>query len=128
MTNYLIDTHTLLWHLEDNSSLSKQAKQCIEDPQNLIFVNIVSFWEIVIKLSLGKLKLSKALEVIIAETKRIGIDISKIEENYILQIQNLPFHHRDPFDRMLRAQCLSENIPIISIDEKFDLYSVSRIW
>lgn len=124
----LLDTHTLLWYLEDNPKLSAKAKQIITNPQNLVFVNIVSFWEIAIKFSIGKLQLSKPIIELITETKRLRIEVSPVEEIYILQIQDLPLHHRDPFDRMLIAQSLSENIPIISIDELFDLYSITRIW
>lgn len=126
--NYLLDTHTLIWFLEDNPKISKKADNLIKDKNNNIYVNVISFWEMAIKLSIGKLKLPEPFHIIIQKTKNIDIEILQLHTDYILKIENLPFHHKDPFDRILVTTAITEQLPIISIDEKFDKYEVKRIW
>ncbi|MCH8317096.1 MAG: type II toxin-antitoxin system VapC family toxin [Bacteroidetes bacterium] len=126
--NYLLDTHTLIWFLEDNPKISKKADNIIKDKNNSIDVSVASFWEMAIKLSIGKLKLPEPLPIIIQKTKGIDIEILQLHTDYILKIENLPFHHKDPFDRIIITTAITEQLSIISIDEKFDKYEVKRIW
>lgn len=125
---YLLDTHTLLWYLDDDANLSQRAKQLITDPSNEIAINIGSFWEIAIKNSVGKLNLTRQIRQIFAEARTLQIEISSVNESLILLVNTLPLHHRDPFDRLFICQCLHENIPILSRDSAFDAYGVMRIW
>lgn len=123
----LIDTHILIWHLEDDEQLSSHHGQLIEDPSNTVLISIASFWEIAIKTSRGKLELSKSIEDLISEIERSSIAILPIESKHIIQVSKLPFHHKDPFDRMIIAQVLVENVPIISTDSNFSKYGVTLL-
>ncbi len=128
MSRYLLDTHTLIWFLEDNPSLSTKAKSRIEDLENDILVSLMSLWEISIKISVGKLKLAFSFDQFIKSISKGGFSFLYLETTHILFIETLPFHHKDPFDRMLIAQGITENLPIISKDGRFDAYSVERVW
>jgi PIN domain nuclease of toxin-antitoxin system len=118
----------LIWFLEGDSQLSKKAKKYIQDTDNQLFVSIASLWEMAIKMSIGKLDLSQSLEKIIERLPLEFIKILPIDVFSVLQIQTLPFHHKDPFDRIIIAQTLTENLTIISIETIFDDYDVKRIW
>ncbi len=128
MEKYLIDTHALIWFLEGDLQLSKKAKNIILNTDNQLFISSASLWEMAIKMSIGKLKMSLLLEKIIDRLTLEEIEILPIGISAILAIQNLPFHHKDPFDRILIAQTLTENMTIISIENIFDNYGVKRIW
>ena len=121
---YLIDTHILLWYLSDDKNLSFELKRVLEDTKNEILVSVVSLWEIFIKEDLGKLTVPKDIE---KYTTRSGFDFLDIELEHVLNIKNLKNHHKDPFDRMLIAQAIAENIPIITNDSKFLQYKVKVI-
>jgi len=123
----LIDTHILIWHLEDDRQLSSYHGTLIEDPSNSVFISIASFWEIAIKSSRGRLSLAKSIEDIFSEIDRSTSSILSIEPEHTLQVSKLPFHHKDPFDRMIIAQALSENIPVISSDKYFSDYGVKLL-
>jgi PIN domain nuclease of toxin-antitoxin system len=110
----LLDTHILLWWLEANSSLSKQAIGLIRDPQNTIFVSAVSLWEIWIKQSLGKLRLpAKFVERLAAES----FESLPLTATQTHRVSQLPWRHRDPFDRMLVAQAQVEKLVLLTVDE-----------
>ena len=126
--NYLLDTHALIWFLEDNPKILKKADNIIKDKNNSMYISVVSFWEMAIKLGIGKLKLPETLSVIIQKTKDNDIELLQLQIDYILKIETLPLHHKDPFDRIIITTVITEQIPIISIDEKFDKYEVERIW
>ena len=128
MKKYLLDTHALIWFLEGDNQLSNKAKNIILDTDNQLFVSIASLWEMAIKISIGKLNLTQSLELIIERLPIEFIEILPIETPSILASQNLPFHHKDPFDRILIAQTLTENLSIVSIETIFDGYGVERIW
>jgi PIN domain nuclease of toxin-antitoxin system len=125
---YLLDTHTLIWFLENDPRLSSKSKELIEDNYNDIFVSVVSLWEINIKISIGRLSLTKSLSDIISELERLYIEILPLSNEHIVGIGKLPFHHRDPFDRMLISQSLSEILPLISKDQNIQLYNADVIW
>jgi len=100
----LIDTHVLIWFLEGNKSLSKPHRQIISDSQNDVLVSIASLWEIAVKISLGKLTLAKSLADVIKQIAVENIEVLPILPAHALQVSTLPFHHRDPFDRIIVAQ------------------------
>lgn len=126
---YLLDTHTLLWFLSGDESLSQTARQLIENEANQIFVSIASLWEITIKSSLSKLELASSLEQMLVD-KLLENDIQTlvISVHHLMGVHNLPFYHRDPFDRLIVAQSLIEKMPIIGKDVIMDNYGVQRIW
>lgn len=125
----LMDTHSFIWFVDGSSQLSVQARTLIEDPANDKFLSIASIWEMAIKISLGKLSIAQPFEQFIPHQLQInGFEMLEIKFDHIAKVSNLPFHHRDPFDRLLIAQGLVEQIPIISVDSVFDTYSVQRLW
>lgn len=128
MNNYIIDSHTLLWYFGGNSELSDQAKYLIVDSSNNIYVSMATLWEIAIKHSLGKLDLPRPFADLERSIQAEGFMILPIETGDIAGIISLPFHHRDPFDRMIIAQSLRSGYPVIGKDEFFDMYGVKRLW
>ena len=126
---YLLDTHTLLWFLKGDKKLSDKARQLIDSPRNSKFLSIVSLWEIAVKVSLEKLVLDKSFERLFPEQLYFSrIEILDITVDSLIKLTTLPFHHRDPFDRLIIAQALVEGIPIIGADAAFDAYGISREW
>jgi PIN domain nuclease of toxin-antitoxin system len=121
---FLLDTHTLIWFLDNDSRLPIGTKEQIESAES-VCVSIVSLWEIAIKINIGKLTLKtnfQAIEQNLIE-QDLPIDIAAIQ-TYL----NLPLHHRDPFDRIIIAQSIDLALTIISCDIQFDAYSVTRLW
>lgn len=127
--NLLLDTHTLLWFITDDLRLSQPANRLIEDQSNSKFVSIVSIWEIAIKVNIGKITLTAPFEQLFPHQLQInGFELLPVKIEHTAIITTLPFHHRDPFDRLLTAQSLAENMSIVSIDEVFDDYGITRLW
>ena len=125
----LVDTHAFLWIITESKSLSERARQVFLDDKSRLHLSIASIWEIAIKHKLGKLSLHQSLEVFIPQQlQKNNIDVLDISMGHVLKTTTLPFHHRDPFDRLLIAQALSENWSVLSADEVFDQYSVTRVW
>lgn len=125
----LIDTHTFLWLTGDTSRLSPTARSFMEDKSNQLLLNIASGWEIAVKLSIGKLKVALPLdELLTAAAARAVVQLTPITNAHVIAVSRLPFHHRDPFDRLMAAHCLTEGLPIVSQDAVFDTYGVRRIW
>jgi PIN domain nuclease of toxin-antitoxin system len=120
----LLDTHALIWWLTNNPTLTTQAKNVIADPDNLVFVSAASAWEIAIKKSLGKLQAPDDLAAQIQAKNFIPLAIS-IE--HAVMVEQLPLHHQDPFDRILIAQGMYEQLVIITRDRQFDFYQVNTI-
>lgn len=125
---YLLDTHTLIWFFNGNKSLPNKSKKIIEAPTSDLFVSIISFWEISIKKSLGKLDIETTTKNLFQEVEDSPIKIIYLKADYIFQVEKLPFHHKDPFDRILISTAQIEKLKIIGIDEVFDKYRVTRIW
>jgi PIN domain nuclease of toxin-antitoxin system len=124
----LLDTHTFLWFIDDSPRLSQKGKALLEDDNDLLF-GIGSFWEIAIKVSLGKLTVTAPCEVFIMQQLILNeIELLPIKVAHLGVVASLPFHHRDPFDRLLIAQAIVEGVPIVSADEVFDSYPVQRLW
>lgn len=129
MKSLLLDSHTFLWFTEGDPQLSMTARSHIQNPDNTIFVSVVSLWEIALKVALGKLTLSMPLSDLFSiGLEGNGLSLLPLERKHILHTLSLPFHHRDPFDRMLAAQSLTEVMPIVSIDAVLDAYGVERLW
>lgn len=126
---YLLDTHTLIWFLTGDKKLSDKARYLIDNPDNRKFLSIASLWEIAIKVSLGKLALNKPFEKLFPEQLHFNrIEILDITVDNLIKLTSLPFHHRDPFDRLIIAQALVEGLPVIGADVIFDAYGINREW
>jgi len=125
----LLDTHTFLWFITNDKNLSPMAREIIEDSDNDRLLSIASLWEIAIKSSLGKLKSKAPFPQLIPVQLKINlIELLPIKISHLSLVSDLTFHHRDPFDRLLIAQSLVEDLPIISIDAQLDDYGIDRIW
>lgn len=126
---YLLDTHTFLWMRHEPSRLGEGARNVCGDTETELLLSVVSVWEMAIKLSLGKLRLPHPLRQIIEDSQATqGIRLLAIEPEHVLSVQHMPFHHRDPFDRLLVSQVLAEGLSIVSVDEALDAYGVTRVW
>lgn len=113
--NKLVDPHNFLWFVWDAPQLSKTAGESISDPDNRIFLSIASVWEIAIKVSIGKLTLAEPLEdFIVNQLSRSNIQLLPILLPHLHKVASLPFHHKDPFDRLIIAQSLVEKMPVVS--------------
>ncbi len=125
----LLDTHTLLWFIAGDKSLSRNARSFIEDAANEKFVSAASVWETAIKISIGKMNLSAPFDKLFPHQLAVnGFTLLPIEIKHISKVVSLPFHHRDLFDRILIAQAIEEKMSLVSIDAVFDAYGVARIW
>ena len=125
---YLLDTHALIWYLEESAELSQKATAIIDNPNMEVCVCAVSLWEIAIKMNLGKLSLKLTLEELLDCVKTRSFRIIKIEDAHLLSLLTLPYIHKDPFDRLLIATALVENLTIITIDENIQKHDVSWVW
>ena len=124
----LLDTHAFLWALSGDTRMSTRARDIFKGPSSLS-LSIVSIWEILIKVQLGKLGLPRpAASYIFSELAKNHISTLQIRLDHLIAYENLPLHHRDPFDRMLIAQGIEEELPIITADRDFQNYSVRTIW
>jgi PIN domain nuclease of toxin-antitoxin system len=129
MTDVLLDTHTMLWFLWDDSRLSGSARSLIEDANNRKLVSIASCWEIAIKVGLGKLDLGEPSRSFLPrEIARNNFELLPISLDHATMVEGLVAHHRDPFDRLLIAQAMVEGLSLVSADAVFDQYGVSRLW
>ena len=125
----LLDTHAFLWSITGDDRLSKTAEKTFLNPDNNLYFSVASFWEICIKLSLGKLSLKRGWFKTIQEEMRINaVQWLPVEMQHCVQLTKLPFHHRDPFDRMLIAQALAEDLQLLSRDGRLSAYEIQLIW
>ena len=129
MTRYLLDTHTFLWLASDDARLSDECKRVYLDAGSDLYLSVASVWEMALKVSLGKLVLGRPLRRLLEiATNEQSIRLLNISPEHALQVESLPFHHRDPFDRLIIAQSLIEGFPVVGRDEAFDAYGVTRVW
>jgi PIN domain nuclease of toxin-antitoxin system len=125
----LLDAHTFLWFVWDDVQLTNSAEELITNPANQKFVSAAICWEIAIKMSIGKLDLGEPYRPFMhREIARNNFDILPMSVDHAAAVSVLPFHHRDPFDRMLIAQAMVEHVPIVSGDTAFDAYPITRLW
>ncbi len=125
----LLDTHALLWFLLEDAKLSSNARSLIADPANDPLVSPASYWEIAIKISLDKYTLAEDfVEFMESQLAENDLTVLPITVAHAAVVARLPFHHRDPFDRLLIAQAMVESVPVLSSDRAFDLYPVARMW
>lgn len=125
----LLDTHTFIWWDSDPTQLSERVLDICRDSNNTLLLSIATVWEIQIKSQLGKLKLKLPLTELIENQQRInGFQLLSIDLNHVLELEELPLHHKDPFDRLLIAQSNIEEAILLSKDSVFSAYSVQTIW
>jgi len=126
--NYLLDTHALLWYFEGNPNLSQKASDIIQTPQWELGISLLSLWEVAIKLNVGKINLQVPFKDFLNYVRKANILILSPGFSDLIRYQNLPLHHRDPFDRMIIVQSQGLSAPVISKDTSFDHYDVERVW
>ena len=124
----LLDTHTLLWYAAADAKLSSGARQAIESTGATSLFSAASLWEMAIKVGNGKLALGEPVAEFWKTHENNGVVLLPINAQEALIAGSLPFHHRDPFDRLIIAQAIAYGLPIVSRDDALDQYGISRIW
>lgn len=125
----LLDTHTFIWWDSEPDRLSPQALALCQDRRNILLLSVVSVWEMQIKLQLGKLRLALPLkEIIETQQQTNNIEILPVTLAHVLALENLPVHHKDPFDRLLVAQAMVEGAALVSGDPNIARYAVQIVW
>jgi PIN domain nuclease of toxin-antitoxin system len=125
----LLDTHAFLWWVDGGGKLSRKARSSIGSGRNECYVSVASAWEMAIKVSLGTLRIQGALERFLPEQLAAnGFQALGIALEHAARVATLPFHHRDPFDRLLIAQALEKELRIVTADPVFAKYGVTRVW
>ncbi len=127
--NLLLDSHTFIWSYDEQHKISQRALQAMSNSANSLFLSVASIWEIQIKIMIRKFKLQDPLADVIAEQQQInGLQILPVQLSHALYLENLPFHHKDPFDRLLISQAIVENMTLVSTDANFANYQVNLLW
>lgn len=126
--NILLDTHSLIWFLNGDETLSKTLKKAIENSNNTVIVSIASIWEIAIKISLDKIRLPEGFEHFLYMIEDNGFEILPITFEHTLALSQSDFIHRDPFDRLLISQCQADNLVLGTKDSIISKYDVKTIW
>ena len=127
----LIDTHTFLWFAgrQQYALLPQPTRDVLEDGDNALFLSYASIWELAIKVSIGKMQLTESVaDLVRFQQTRVGLQLLPCELGHFDLIEHLPFHHKDPFDRLLIAQAQVEGLTIVGVDAAFDSYGVNRLW
>ena len=122
--NLLIDTQSFIWFVENNPKLPEFVRHIMEDEKYNLFISMASLWEIVIKSSLGKLELKKDISDVINNVDNSGFSILHITTQHLITLHGLEYCHKDPFDRIIISQAITEKMPIISSDVNIDKYKV----
>lgn len=126
--NYLLDTHVLIWFLNGDKFLSSKARKAIESDNAINYISIVSLWEVAIKLSLDRLIMNTPFEKLSDVLDKNGFQILPITFNDTVVLSKLKFHHRDPFDRLIISQSITNNFTLISNDKEFSKYAINLLW
>ena len=124
----LLDTHAFLWAIVQPEKLSKRAERLITDEANELLLSAASLWEIVLKVQAGKLTIPEEPSFIPGHMAGLGVRCLGVEADHVVALLELPLLHRDPFDRLLVAQCLQEKLPILTADAAIRRYPVECIW
>ena len=125
---YLLDTHAVIWLIEDSHKMPLKIKEIVKLPENDIYICSISLWEIAIKINLGKIKLNMTLDELLDNIKNSYFDILQIEDRHLKTLSKLPFLHKDPFDRLIISSAITEDLTVITIDENIQKYDVPWIW
>ena len=126
---WLLDTHAFIWYTTDSSGLTATGRALIDNGENDILLSTASVWERAIKHSIGRVTFSMPFMEFIKQQIAVNrIDILEITFDHIEVVASLPLHHRDPFDRLIIAQSMAQQIPILSVDAIFDAYAIARLW
>jgi PIN domain nuclease of toxin-antitoxin system len=125
---YLLDTHTLIWFLRKPATLPKTIRALIEDPASTLAISLATPWEMSIKTSIGRLDAADILDDFESIMARGGFNLLAPNTAQVIRSGQLPWYHRDPFDRLLAAQTLELGISLLSKDAVFDAYGVRRLW
>lgn len=132
MINLLLDTHAFIWFMEDNPLLSRNAKRAIENSLNNVFISIASLYEIAIKLKGGKIGFYKPISAFFNDISEYNLTLLPITEKHLIAYDNIPLilGHKDPFDRLLIATAITDDLSIVSVDNQFNQYKdfVSILW
>lgn len=127
--NLLFDSHSFVWWREEPRKLSKPAFSAISNPSNNLFLSVASAWELQIKIQTGKFSFSDTIENVIADERHTNrLQVLTVNLAHALYLENLPLHHKDPFDRLLISQAIVENMTLVSDDQKFSMYSANLLW
>lgn len=125
----LIDSHALIWYVDQHQQLSSASHAAISDPSNELLLSAGSIWEIAIKIGLGKLVLTQPYSFWMSQAlSDLGMRVLPITVEYADTQARLPKHHSDPFDRLIVAQAIVENVSIVSADARMDAYGITRLW
>ena len=125
----LLDTHAFIWLDSQPEKLSKKAIEVCQDTSNELYLSMASLWEMQIKVQLGKLKLNISLEeMLVLQQQENDLKVLNFSLAHIYQLQSLPFHHNDPFARIIIAQSILENRTLISVDDKLKAYNIAVLW
>ncbi|GAB3947056.1 type II toxin-antitoxin system VapC family toxin [Spirosoma harenae] len=124
----LLDTHTLLWFYSGDEALPKNLKQLISDPANQCYISIASLWEITIKVGISRLDIGGPISELFSFLERNKFWVLAIEFEHLVQLQKFPNHHKDPFDRLIIAQAIAEDLPVASKDQFFSQYDLTIQW
>jgi len=124
----LLDTHAFLWFVTGDALLSRRARRAMESEEAEIILSAASVWEMAIKAALGRLTLPASVEEYVAEKVEAGFRVLAIDWTHAAAVERLPGHHRDPFDRLLIAQALAEDLPVVTNDSAFRSYGVAVFW
>ena len=126
--NLLLDTHAMLWFVAGDARLTRRSRQAIEAEDTVNYVSMASWWEIAIKCSLGKLSIDDPLDEFMKQRTSEGFRLLPLEPHHLIPLVELPFHHRDPFDRLIVCQAMVENMAICTGDKNFRRYPVKLVW
>jgi len=125
---YLLDTHVVIWMIEDSPNLPSAIKEIISNTENQIAICSISLWEIAIKMNIGKLTLGLEFNELIKLLRDGDFDFLQVEDEYLSGLPRLPLLHKDPFDRLLISTALVEKMTLITMDENIQKYDVPWVW
>ena len=125
---YLLDTHVIIWMVEDSPSLPLAVKEIIKNPKNQVAISLISLWEIAIKMNIGKLTLNLTFDELVDVLRSGDFDFIQIEDEYLSGVLKLPLLHKDPFDRLLITTASTEHMTLVTRDENIQKYDISWVW
>jgi PIN domain nuclease of toxin-antitoxin system len=125
----LLDTHAFIWLATGDIRVRERTRDVVKDVRTELHLSVASVWELAIKSSLGKVKLEVPLAALVdSQVVALRVNLLDVQRAHALLVEELPYHHRDPFDRMLVAQAIHEGLAILSGDDAFDDYPARRVW